>query len=125
MRILDQPRDVRVEVGGMWSRGFCITDKRGESPPAATVDDNDKVIKEPAVNLPRDHHVDATAEAQVVQELGGFDEIEAGCNLPGDHGGWTSPGRGNRIYLADHTFDGWKVGFGEEMLKRILGLKQW
>jgi inosine-uridine nucleoside N-ribohydrolase len=132
MRIKREALDIRVEWGGQWCRGYCVTDRRGESleednHPSPTTGEKRERADEDSTdggNTAKQRMIEHLAHGDKGEDvvLGGVDELEI---IPGDHGGWRSKGAGNRVFIADPKFDAWKETFGEEMLRRILGLKEW
>lgn len=91
-----KPEDIRIETSGQWTRGMHVVDRREIA--------REEEVEDPAIKTNPEDPVDAVT----------FDE-----NLPGDHSGWLSAKRGNRVNRMLES-PGTEL-FPQDLMKRIFG----
>jgi inosine-uridine nucleoside N-ribohydrolase len=95
-KAVSKPEDIRIETSGQWTRGMHVVDRREIA--------REEEVEDPAIKVNPEDPLDAVT----------FDE-----NLPGDHFGWLSAKRGNRVTRMLES-PGTEL-FPEDLMKRIFG----
>ncbi|KAH8905125.1 nucleoside hydrolase [Coniochaeta sp. PMI_546] len=95
-KAVSRPEDIRIETSGQWTRGMHVIDRRAIA--------REDEIEDPAIKINPDDPLDAVT----------FDN-----NRPGDHFGWLSAKRGNRVNRMLES-PGTEL-FPQDLMKRIFG----
>ncbi|KAB5579936.1 inosine-uridine preferring nucleoside hydrolase [Coniochaeta sp. 2T2.1] len=91
-----KPEDIRIETSGQWTRGMHVVDRRQIA--------REEELEDPSITTNPEDPVDAVT----------FDK-----NLPGDHFGWLSAKKGNRITRMVES-PGTEL-FPQDLMTRIFG----
>ncbi|KAB5551363.1 inosine-uridine preferring nucleoside hydrolase [Coniochaeta sp. 2T2.1] len=91
-----RPEDIRIETSGQWTRGMHVVDRRQIA--------REEELEDPSITTNPEDPVDAVT----------FDK-----NLPGDHFGWLSAKKGNRINRMVES-PGTEL-FPQDLMTRIFG----
>jgi inosine-uridine nucleoside N-ribohydrolase len=95
-KAVPKPEDIRIETSGQWTRGMHVVDRRQIA--------REEEVEDPAIKVNPEDPLDAVT----------FD-----TNLPGDHFGWLSAKRGNRVNRMLQS-PGTEL-FPKDLMKRIFG----